>query len=141
MREWLQDPATRSRLRGSLYAGALGDALGAKTEFDSIDRIREIAGPAGITGLIPAYGGLGRITDDTQMTLFTLEGLIRAGVGARREQGPLLTAGGSRGPLLPLLSPSSSRSSSPTSAGCTPRASRGSGRAARRTRARNRTAG
>ncbi|MFD6065614.1 ADP-ribosylglycohydrolase family protein [Amycolatopsis lurida] len=78
MREWLQDPATRSRLRGSLYAGALGDALGAKTEFDSIDRIREIAGPAGITGLIPAYGGLGRITDDTQMTLFTLEGLIRA---------------------------------------------------------------
>ncbi|WET79667.1 ADP-ribosylglycohydrolase family protein [Amycolatopsis sp. QT-25] len=87
MREWLQDPATRSRLRGSLYAGALGDALGAKTEFDSIDRIREIAGPAGITGLIPAYGGLGRITDDTQMTLFTLEGLIRAGVGARREQG------------------------------------------------------
>ncbi|WP_409489551.1 ADP-ribosylglycohydrolase family protein [Amycolatopsis sp. cmx-11-12] len=82
MREWLQDPATSSRLRGSLYAGALGDALGAKTEFDSIDRIREIAGPAGITGLIPAYGGIGRITDDTQMTLFTLEGLIRAHAGA-----------------------------------------------------------
>ncbi|WP_410601537.1 ADP-ribosylglycohydrolase family protein [Amycolatopsis sp. lyj-90] len=78
MREWLHDPATRSRLRGSLFAGALGDALGAKTEFDSIDRIREIAGPDGITGLIPAYGGLGRITDDTQMTLFTVEGLIRA---------------------------------------------------------------
>ncbi|GAB3704143.1 hypothetical protein GCM10027598_03860 [Amycolatopsis oliviviridis] len=78
MREWLQEPATRSRLRGSLYAGAIGDALGAKTEFDSIDRIREIAGPAGITDLIPAYGGIGRITDDTQMTLFTLEGLIRA---------------------------------------------------------------
>ncbi|UUV28171.1 ADP-ribosylglycohydrolase family protein [Amycolatopsis roodepoortensis] len=78
MREWLQDPATRSRLRGSLFAGAIGDALGAKTEFDSIDRIREIAGPAGITDLIPAYGGVGRITDDTQMTLFTLEGLIRA---------------------------------------------------------------
>ncbi|MEU3621518.1 ADP-ribosylglycohydrolase [Amycolatopsis coloradensis] len=82
MREWLQDPATSSRLRGSLFAGALGDALGAKTEFDSIDRIREIAGPAGITGLIPAYGGIGRITDDTQMTLFTLEGLIRAHAGA-----------------------------------------------------------
>ncbi|WP_410576216.1 ADP-ribosylglycohydrolase family protein [Amycolatopsis sp. lyj-108] len=92
MREWLQDPATRSRLRGSLYAGALGDALGAKTEFDSIDRIREIAGPAGITGLIPAYGGLGRITDDTQMTLFTLEGLIRAHAAARREQGTFAIA-------------------------------------------------
>ncbi|WP_414943473.1 ADP-ribosylglycohydrolase family protein [Amycolatopsis sp. cmx-11-32] len=78
MRDWLQNPATGSRLRGSLFAGAIGDALGAKTEFDSIDRIREIAGPAGITDLIPAYGGIGRITDDTQMTLFTLEGLIRA---------------------------------------------------------------
>lgn len=92
MREWLQDPATRSRLRGSLLAGAIGDALGAKTEFDSIDRIREIAGPAGITDLIPAYGGIGRITDDTQMTLFTLEGLVRAHAGARREQGSFATA-------------------------------------------------
>ncbi|WP_181776966.1 ADP-ribosylglycohydrolase family protein [Amycolatopsis pittospori] len=92
MREWLQDPATRSRLRGSLYAGAIGDALGAKTEFDSIDRIREIAGPAGITGFIPAYGGIGRITDDTQMTLFTLEGLIRAHVGANSEQGTFANA-------------------------------------------------
>ncbi|OKJ98474.1 ADP-ribosylglycohydrolase family protein [Amycolatopsis sp. CB00013] len=92
MREWLQDPATRSRLRGSLFAGAIGDALGAKTEFDSIDRIREIAGPAGITDLIPAYGGVGRITDDTQMTLFTLEGLIRAHAAARREQGTFTTS-------------------------------------------------
>ncbi len=74
----------RSRLRGSLLAGAIGDALGAKTEFDSIDRIREIAGPAGITDFIPAYGGVGRITDDTQMTLFTLEGLIRAHAQQRR---------------------------------------------------------
>ncbi|MFD5243175.1 ADP-ribosylglycohydrolase family protein [Amycolatopsis sp. NPDC058340] len=91
MREWLQHPATRSRFRGSLFAGAIGDALGAKTEFDSIDRIREIAGPAGITDLIPAYGGVGRITDDTQMTLFTLEGLIRAHAAARREQGTFAT--------------------------------------------------
>lgn len=77
-------PDLRSRLRGSLLAGAIGDALGAKTEFDSIDRIREIAGPAGITDFIPAYGGVGRITDDTQMTLFTLEALIRAHAQRRR---------------------------------------------------------
>ncbi|MEV6827544.1 ADP-ribosylglycohydrolase family protein [Amycolatopsis sp. NPDC051102] len=77
-------PDLRSRLRGSLLAGAIGDALGAKTEFDSIDRIREIAGPAGITDFIPAYGGVGRITDDTQMTLFTLEALIRAHAQQRR---------------------------------------------------------
>lgn len=77
-------PDMRSRLRGSLLAGAIGDALGAKTEFDSIDRIREIAGPDGITDFIPAYGGVGRITDDTQMTLFTLEALIRAHAQQRR---------------------------------------------------------
>ena len=77
-------PDLRSRLRGSLLAGAIGDALGAKTEFDSIDRIREIAGPDGITDFIPAYGGVGRITDDTQMTLFTLEALIRAHAQRRR---------------------------------------------------------
>ncbi|SEB40446.1 ADP-ribosylglycohydrolase [Amycolatopsis tolypomycina] len=77
-------PDLRSRLRGSLLAGAIGDALGAKTEFDSIDRIREIAGPDGITDFIPAYGGVGRITDDTQMTLFTLEALIRAHAQQRK---------------------------------------------------------
>ncbi|MFD8492005.1 ADP-ribosylglycohydrolase family protein [Amycolatopsis sp. NPDC059657] len=67
-----------SRFRGSLLAGAIGDALGAATEFDSIDRIREIAGPDGITDFIEAYGGVGKITDDTQMTLFTLEAMLRA---------------------------------------------------------------
>ncbi|MEV6906335.1 ADP-ribosylglycohydrolase family protein [Amycolatopsis sp. NPDC051071] len=103
MREWLQDPATFSRLRGSLYAGAIGDALGAKTEFDSIDRIREIAGPAGITGFIPAYGGIGRITDDTQMTLFTLEGLVRAHAGARGEQGTFATGRGEQGTFANVL--------------------------------------
>jgi ADP-ribosylglycohydrolase len=74
----------KDRLRGSLLAGAIGDALGAKTEFDTIERIREIAGPDGITDFIPAYGGIGRITDDTQMTLFTLEALIRAHAQQRR---------------------------------------------------------
>jgi ADP-ribosylglycohydrolase len=78
------DPALRSRWRGSLLAGAIGDALGAATEFDSMDRIREIAGPHGITDLLPAYGGTGRITDDTQMTLFTVEALIRAHAARRR---------------------------------------------------------
>jgi ADP-ribosyl-[dinitrogen reductase] hydrolase len=34
-------------------------------------------GPAGITGYVPAYGRTGAITDDTQMTLFTAEGLLR----------------------------------------------------------------
>ncbi|MBB5954749.1 ADP-ribosylglycohydrolase [Saccharothrix tamanrassetensis] len=67
-----------SSLRGSLLAGAVGDALGGSIEFDRIDRIRGRFGPSGLTDYAPAYGRLGAITDDTQMTLFTLEGLVLA---------------------------------------------------------------
>ena len=70
-------PDLRSRFRGCLLAGAAGDALGASVEFMSAAEIRRRFGPAGITRYAPAYGGLGRITDDTQMTLFTAEGLLR----------------------------------------------------------------
>ncbi|QFZ23568.1 ADP-ribosylglycohydrolase family protein [Saccharothrix syringae] len=67
-----------SSFRGSLLAGAVGDALGGSIEFDRIDRIRGRFGPSGLTDYAPAYGRLGAITDDTQMTLFTLEGLVLA---------------------------------------------------------------
>jgi ADP-ribosylglycohydrolase len=56
----------------------VGDALGAPVEFMSLAEIREKLGPAGIRDYIPAYGRNGAITDDTQMTLFTAEGLLRA---------------------------------------------------------------
>jgi ADP-ribosylglycohydrolase len=69
----------RSRIRGSLLAGAIGDALGAPIEFMSLGEIRHRHGAAGVTGYLPAYGrDGGAITDDTQMTLFTVEGLLRA---------------------------------------------------------------
>jgi ADP-ribosyl-[dinitrogen reductase] hydrolase len=60
------------RIRGSLLGGALGDALGAVVEFASLADIRSRYGPDGITDL-----ARGDVTDDTQMTLFTAEGLIR----------------------------------------------------------------
>ena len=66
------------RGRGLLLGGAVGDALGAPVEFLRRAEILERFGPEGITSFAPAYGRLGAITDDTQMTLFTLEGLIRA---------------------------------------------------------------
>lgn len=69
-----------SAARGSLLAGALGDALGAAIEFDRLPAIRARFGPRGLRTLEVAYGRLGAITDDTQMTLFTAEGLIRAAV-------------------------------------------------------------
>src|SRR5688500_15456598 len=68
----------RKRVHGCLLAGALGDALGAPVEFLTLAQIRRCYGHQGITDLAPAYGRLGAITDDTQMTLFTAEGLLRA---------------------------------------------------------------
>lgn len=77
------DLSLTSRIRGSLLGGALGDALGAPIEFLQWPAIRAKWGPRGLTHFVPAYGvpeGVGAITDDTQMTLFTVEGLIRAQV-------------------------------------------------------------
>lgn len=73
----------RSRVRGCLLGGGIGDALGAPVEFMRLTQIKERFGPDGITDFAPAYGRCGAITDDTQMTLFTAEGLIRAFVRER----------------------------------------------------------
>ncbi|MEE9913213.1 MAG: ADP-ribosylglycohydrolase family protein [Deltaproteobacteria bacterium] len=62
---------------GCLLGGAVGDALGAAVEFDSIGTIRRQYGENGIENYAPCYGRKGAITDDTQMTLFTAEGLLR----------------------------------------------------------------
>lgn len=78
-------PSYRDRIRGCLLAGAAGDALGAAVEFLTLREIRARFGPEGIRGYAPAYGRLGAITDDTQMTLFTAEGLLSAWIrGALR---------------------------------------------------------
>jgi ADP-ribosylglycohydrolase len=66
------------RIRGAFLAGAVGDALGAPVEFLSLDEIRARFGSGGVRELAPAYGRAGAITDDTQMTLFTAEGLVLA---------------------------------------------------------------
>jgi ADP-ribosylglycohydrolase len=56
----------------------VGDALGAPIEFASLGEIRARFGAEGLLEPAPAFGRLGAITDDTQMTLFTAEGLILA---------------------------------------------------------------
>ena len=62
----------------SLFGGAIGDALGADVEFFTLEEILR-AYPRGKHELsshsVPSTGWF---TDDTQMTLFTAEGLIRA---------------------------------------------------------------
>jgi ADP-ribosyl-[dinitrogen reductase] hydrolase len=75
-----------SRYTGCLLGGAVGDALGAAVEFDGLAAIRARFGPRGIRDYAPAYGRLGALTDDTQMTLFSAEGLLRAD-NTRRAQG------------------------------------------------------
>lgn len=68
-------PNFSDRVTGCLLGGALGDALGWPVEFLTYDQIRA-AFPGGVA---PAREFC--ITDDTQMTLFTLEGLIEAQAG------------------------------------------------------------
>jgi ADP-ribosylglycohydrolase len=43
-------------------------------------QIHQRFGPGGIRDFAPAYGRISTITDDTQMALFTAEGLLRAAV-------------------------------------------------------------
>jgi len=71
------------RVLGCLLAGAAGDALGARVEFMSWEEIRRGFGNWGIRSMAPAYGRRGAATDDTQMMLFTAEGLLRAYVRQR----------------------------------------------------------
>jgi len=75
-----QSQVVRDRFLGCLLGGAVGDALGAPVEFMTREQIFTRFGPDGITDYAPAFGGVGRITDDTQMTLFTAEGLLRGRV-------------------------------------------------------------
>ncbi len=67
-----------TRVRGCLLGGALGDALGWKVEFQSLGQIRSQYGAEGITELVVGTDGVAQITDDTQMTLFTAEGILRS---------------------------------------------------------------
>ena len=66
------------RYIGCLIGGAIGDAFGAPIEFASIDDIKEQYGEDGLRSMVLNGDGVAEFTDDTQMTLFTAEGLLRA---------------------------------------------------------------
>lgn len=72
------------RYRGALLGGAVGDALGWPIEFLKLEQIRDRFGPDGLTDFAPSAHDPApkHITDDTQMTLFTAEGLLRCAPGA-----------------------------------------------------------
>ena len=77
----------QDRIRGSLIGGAIGDALGYPVEFKkTFQEMQRLYGERGITRLIPQkqrlddddFSDKAVISDDTQMTLFTANGLLNA---------------------------------------------------------------
>lgn len=62
-------------VRGSLIGGAVGDALGYPVEFYSYCEIIDRYGKPGITEY-ELKRGVAEISDDTQMTLFTANGML-----------------------------------------------------------------
>ena len=76
----------RDAIRGSMFGGAIGDALGLPVEFLHEKVIFETYGSEGITeyDLIKGHGKA-LISDDTQMSLFTANGmLLREARGTER---------------------------------------------------------
>jgi ADP-ribosylglycohydrolase len=63
---------------GCIIGGAIGDALGASIEFMSLESIIDKYGLGGVNDYSEFNNGVGEITDDTQMLLFTAEGLLRS---------------------------------------------------------------
>lgn len=63
-------------IRGSLMAGAAGDAIGYPVEFMSRNAILARYGDKGITEFKLDNDGKALVSDDTQMTLFTANGML-----------------------------------------------------------------
>lgn len=72
-----KQPSLQDRIRGSLFGGGVGDALGYYIEFMRESAIFNQFGPAGITSYkLDPRTGKAILSDDTQMTLFTANGIL-----------------------------------------------------------------
>ena len=76
----LPGPEHAARVAALLAAGAAGDALGYTVEFDADAAVRARHGAEGLTtgeAALAVVGGEALpISDDTQMTLYVLDGLL-----------------------------------------------------------------
>lgn len=73
----MRNEKQQDAIRGCLYGGAVGDALGYEVEFWDEEQIFEAYGPDGITAYEKDRGsGKALISDDTQMSLFTANGIL-----------------------------------------------------------------
>ena len=75
----------QDKFRGCLIGGAAGDALGYTVEFMTEGMIFSRYGKQGITAYEPDSRGVAEISDDTQMTLFTADGLLAGGACAGKK--------------------------------------------------------
>lgn len=74
----------KEKFVATLLGGAIGDALGYPVEFLTLDKIKSVYGKRGISDLVlDKYSGKALISDDTQMTLFTADGMIWADMRMR----------------------------------------------------------
>ncbi|MEW5787113.1 MAG: ADP-ribosylglycohydrolase family protein [Pseudomonadota bacterium] len=78
-----------SRRLACLLGGALGDAFGYPVAFDRLEAIRERHGDLGLREPEYRHGRL-VVSDETQLTLFTLEGLTRAMQTPRQSEHDIL---------------------------------------------------
>lgn len=87
----MEKPVAKQRAAGCLFGLALGDALGAETEFLSVSDILHRFPPDGPRA---PEGHPARVTDDTQMTLAVGEALLEAArpYSARTLEQPLRRA-------------------------------------------------
>lgn len=79
----MQKNNLQDKCRGSLIGGAIGDALGYAVEFSPLNAIRKKYGENGIVNYDLNPDGIAEFSDDTQMSLFTAEGLLSAIVGGK----------------------------------------------------------
>ena len=89
----MEHDTLKDKIRGCLMAGAAGDALGYEVEFMSRRAIISRFGENGITKFALDSNGKALISDDTQMTLFTANGMLMGltrgymrGIGGRPEK-------------------------------------------------------
>ena len=75
-REQKRKERVKDCIHGSLMAGAAGDALGYPVEFMSRNAILAQYGDKGITKFELDRSGKALVSDDTQMTLFTANGML-----------------------------------------------------------------
>ena len=63
---------------GCIIGGAIGDAFGAPVEFMKLKKIKKRFGENGITYLTENKRNIINFTDDTQLTMFTADGLLKS---------------------------------------------------------------